>query len=72
MNEADVVTLQHVVAGSTFAIAFVVGIAMSRSNFCTMGAVSDVAHAVAFLVDDASSYINGAVLPVDGGLGMGN
>ena len=37
-----------------------------------MGAVSDVAHAVAFLVDDASSYINGAVLPVDGGLGMGN
>lgn len=44
MNEADVVTLQHVVAGSTFAIAFVVGIAMSRSNFCTMGAVSDVVN----------------------------
>lgn len=37
-----------------------------------IGAVDDIAHAVSFLVDDASSYINGAVLPVDGGLGMGN
>ena len=42
MTEADVLTLQHTVVLATFAIAFVLGIAMSRSNFCTMGAVSDV------------------------------
>jgi uncharacterized membrane protein YedE/YeeE len=44
MTEADVVSLQHLVAWATFGIAFVVGIAMSRSNFCTMGAVSDVVN----------------------------
>ena len=44
MTDADVVTLQHTVAWATFAIAFVVGIAMSRSNFCTMGAVADVVN----------------------------
>jgi uncharacterized membrane protein YedE/YeeE len=44
MTEADVVSLQHLVAWATFAIAFVVGIAMSRSNFCTMGAVSDIVN----------------------------
>lgn len=44
MTEADVASLQHLVAWSTFAITFVVGIAMSRSNFCTMGAVADVVN----------------------------
>ena len=44
MTEADVVSLKHLVAWSTFAIAFVIGIAMSRSNFCTMGAVSDIVN----------------------------
>ena len=44
MTEADIVSLQHAVAWATFAIAFVVGVAMSRSNFCTMGAVSDVVN----------------------------
>ena len=32
----------------------------------------EVAAAVAFLASDDSAYINGAVIPVDGGLGMGH
>jgi 3-oxoacyl-[acyl-carrier protein] reductase len=37
-----------------------------------IGAVEDVAHAVTFLASDAAGYITGAVLPVDGGMGMGH
>lgn len=36
-----------------------------------LGEVGDVVNAVRFLVDDAASYISGAVIPVDGGLAMG-
>jgi uncharacterized membrane protein YedE/YeeE len=44
VTEADVVALRQWVIWGTFAIAFIVGLAMSRSNFCTMGAVSDIVN----------------------------
>ncbi|AIJ23130.1 beta-ketoacyl-ACP reductase [Amycolatopsis methanolica] len=36
------------------------------------GDTADIAAAVRFLASDEAGYINGAVLPVDGGLGMGH
>ena len=36
------------------------------------GVVDEIAHAVRFLASDGAAYVNGAVLPVDGGLGMGH
>ncbi|WP_280275729.1 3-oxoacyl-ACP reductase FabG1 [Nocardia wallacei] len=37
-----------------------------------MGQVSDVAAAISFLASDEAQYISGAIIPVDGGLGMGH
>ena len=36
------------------------------------GSVEDVAGTVEFLASDAAGYITGALIPVDGGLGMGH
>ncbi len=36
------------------------------------GSVDDIAAIVEFLASDAASYITGALIPVDGGLGMGH
>ena len=37
-----------------------------------LAAADEVAAAVTFLAGDGAAYINGAVIPVDGGLGMGH
>lgn len=37
-----------------------------------LGSVGDIAGTVEFLASDAAGYITGAVIPVDGGLGMGH
>ena len=37
-----------------------------------MGSVEDIASAVTWLAADNSGYVTGAVIPVDGGLGMGH
>lgn len=44
----------------------------ARTPAGRLGDPDEVAAAVEFLAGDAAGYINGAVLPVDGGLGMGH
>ena len=46
--------------------------ALHRTPLGRCGAVDDVAHAVRFLCDDATSFITGTVLPVDGGQLLGS
>lgn len=41
---AEIVSLQHAAALWAFALSFVFGAVAQRSNYCTMGAISDVAN----------------------------
>lgn len=49
-----------------------------KANYQTMipagrfGQAEEVAHAVRWIASEEASYISGAVIPVDGGLGMGH
>ncbi|TIC86526.1 3-oxoacyl-ACP reductase FabG [Nocardioides sp. GY 10127] len=44
----------------------------SRIPLGRLGAVEDVAQTVTWLAGDGAAYVTGAVIPVDGGLGMGH
>ena len=44
----------------------------SRIPLARFGAVEDIAGAVTWLAGDQARYVTGAVIPVDGGLGMGH
>jgi uncharacterized protein len=41
---AEIVSLQHAAAWWAFALSFVFGAVAQRSNYCTMGAISDIAN----------------------------
>ena len=44
MNDSDIASLSLTVVWGAFALAFVFGFVAQRSNFCTMGAVSDIVN----------------------------
>ena len=47
-----------------------VGAVVGLTPHGRLGEVADMADAVVFLASDASRFVTGAGLPVDGGMGM--
>jgi beta-ketoacyl ACP reductase len=47
-------------------------IALQAIPLCRVGKVEEVAGVISFLASEDAGYISGAVIPVDGGLGMGH
>jgi 3-oxoacyl-[acyl-carrier protein] reductase len=45
---------------------------LARVPLGRYASTDEIAAAVAFLASDDAAYITGAVIPVDGGLGMGH
>ena len=45
---------------------------LSQIPAARFGQVAEIAGAASFLAGDDAAYISGAVIPVDGGLGMGH
>lgn len=59
----DVDLTNEAVGGGRWAI-------VAQTPLGRLGTVADMADAVVFLCSDASRFITGAGLPVDGGMGM--
>jgi 3-oxoacyl-[acyl-carrier protein] reductase len=51
--------------------AFLQGVMIDRTPLGRLAKMEEVADVIAFLLSDAASYVNGAVLEVDGGLTAG-
>lgn len=50
---------------------FADGVILDRTPLARPASPAEVAQATAFLLPDLASYVNGALLPVDGGLTAG-
>ena len=59
-----------VAAGLAPSVEAAVGDVIGQTPLGRLGAVDDMADAVVFLCSDASKFVTGAGLPVDGGMGM--
>lgn len=51
---------------------FVNGVLIDRTPVNRLGRGDDIAHAVLFLLSPVTTYMNGALMPVDGGLSTGH